>query len=162
MRKVNAKHEIHCDVSEFWDIFLDEAYTRALHEELGSKEMEVLEYDETRRRLRVVPKLNMPGPVVKLLGDRFGYEEQSTIDRGANLFSWKIVPNTMQDKLSTHGTMRLSAAGEGRCVRNEEATVEAKVFGIGGLFESSTEKEVLSTWSREAAFMNRWIAKKKG
>jgi hypothetical protein len=162
MRKVSAKNEIHCDVAEFWDIFLDEAYTRALHEELGSKEMEVLERSDTRRRLRVVPKLNMPGPVAKLLGDRFGYEEQSTIDRKKNLFQWKILPNTMQEKLFTQGSMRVEAAGAGRCYRNEEATVEAKVFGIGGLFESSTEKEVLATWSKEAAFMNRWIAKKKG
>lgn len=162
MRKITGKNEIQCGVADFWDIFLDEAYTRALHQELGSKEMEILERTETTRRLRVVPKLNMPGPVTKLLGDRFGYEEQATLDRDRNLWTWKLMPNTMKDKLRTLGTMRVEAAGEGRCVRHEEASIEAKVFGVGGLMESSTEKEILATWDKEAAFMNRWIADKKG
>lgn len=161
MRKATASHVIHCDADTFWKVFFDDEYNRRFYlDELGFKQLEIIDKTETSRRLRGVPKLNMPGPVMKLLGDSFGYVEQGTLDRAKNEWRWKMIPNTMADKLKTEGIIRLEPAGDGKVRRLDEVTMEAKVFAIGGLIESSTEKEIRDAWEKEARFMNRWLEKK--
>lgn len=160
MRKPTASHTVNCDVDTYWEIFRDEAFTKELHDDLGTRELEVLELNDTTRRLRVAPKLSMPKPVQKLLGDSFVYEEQADFDRDTNTWSWKVIPSTMRDKLSTFGKFRLEALEGGKCKRIDEATIEAKVFGIGKLMEGSTEKQVMETWDAEVAAVNRWAAKR--
>jgi hypothetical protein len=158
MKKAIGRSEIQCDVDTFWKVFLDKEYNRAFYlEELGFPRLEILEQTETTRRLRAVPKMDMPGPVKKILGDSFGYEEVGSLDRQKNEWRWKMVPNTMPDKLKTDGVVRVEPAGEGKCRRVDEVNIEAKIFGIGGLIESSAEKEIKAAWDKEAAFMNRWI-----
>jgi hypothetical protein len=68
-----------------------------------------------------------------------------------------VIPNTLRGKLTNHGTVRAVPAGEGRCRRIDEMHVEAKVFGVGSVIESSTEKQVVSAWEQTAAFTNDWI-----
>ena len=38
-----------------------------------------------------------------------------------------------------------------------EVTIEAKIFGVGKLVESSTEDEVRTAWGKESAFINRYL-----
>lgn len=159
MRNMRSTTEYECDVETFWKVFLSEDYTKKLYlDELEFKSLEILSSSETGRRMRVVPKMNMPKPVMKVLGDSFGYEEEATLDRDKNLWEWKIIPNTMANKLFTRGSIRIEAAGEGKCRRTDECTMEAKVFGVGGLIESSTEKEIRSAWDREAVFLKKYLA----
>ena len=159
MRNATATHTIDCNIETFWKLFLDEAYNKRFYlDELGFKEFEILEMTDTLRRLRGVPKLNMPKPVMMFFGDSFGYEEVASLDRDKNEWRWKVIPNTMRDKLRTEGVIRLEAMGNDKCRRIDEVNLEAKVFGIGGLIESSTEKEVRDAWEKETRFMNRWLA----
>lgn len=162
MRKATASHVIECDADTFWKVFFDREYNEKLYKEgLSFKQYEILEQTETKRRMRGVPKMNVPGPVAKLLGDSFGYEEQGSFDKGSNTFSWKMIPNTMTDKLNTSGFTKIEPAGEGKVRRISEANIEAKVFGLGGVLESTAEKEVRDAWDKEAVFMNRWLKEKK-
>ncbi|MEI2620448.1 MAG: DUF2505 family protein [Candidatus Nanopelagicales bacterium] len=68
----------------------------------------------------------------------------------------------MADKLRQEGTMRIEPIGDSKVRRIAELTMEAKVFGIGGLIESTTEKQLREGWDRSAVFMNRYIQSKKG
>lgn len=157
MRKVTSTTDLPCTVEKFWEVFFDEAYNRAFYlEEMGFPEMTILEQSETGRRMRATPKMDMPKPVMKVLGDRFAYEEHGTFDRAQNLWIWKMVPSTLPDKLLTSGVIRIEARGEG-IRRFDEATLEAKIFGVGKLIESSTEKEIRSAWDREASFLRKWL-----
>lgn len=158
MRKVSSTSTVNCSVETFWKVFFDDEYNKAFYlKELGFTSLEVLSKSETARVMRGVPKLTMPKPIMKVLGSSFGYEEHGTFDKAKNEWTWKMVPNTMADKLKSSGTIRIEAAGEGKCRRIDSCTVEAKVFGIGGLFESSLEKEVRNAWDAEARFINRWL-----
>lgn len=158
MRTATVKSLINCDVDTFWKVFFDEAYNKAFYlEEMGFFELEVLSKTDTSRVMRAVPKLNMPKPVMKILGSSFGYEERGTFDRDKNEWTWKMVPNTLADKLRTDGTVRIEEAGEGKCRRTDTVTIEAKIFGVGGLVESATEKEVRAAWSTESRFIDRWL-----
>jgi uncharacterized protein DUF2505 len=158
MRNVRSTHDLACDPETFWKTFLDSEYTKKFHlEELGFTEYEILEQTDSMRKVRVVPKLNMPGPVMKLLGDRFGYVQEGTLDRNKSEFRWRMIPSTMADKLIVHGVVRIQLRDGGLCRRVDDVTLDAKVFGIGGLIESSTEKQLHDTWKKEHAFLDRWL-----
>ena len=120
----------------------------------------MLERTDTERRLRVAPKLSVPKAVEKLLGPSFEYEEQARLDRAENRWHWKIIPSSLADKVTTEGQFRLEPLDGGKCRRVDAATIEAKVFGVGKLLETTTEKQVVETWKAEVACVNRWAAKR--
>jgi Protein of unknown function (DUF2505) len=162
MRKFTLTHTINCSVDKFWTYFFDKDFNNTLFlEQLGFPEYEVLEQTEgeaVKRRVRGRPKMTMPKPVAKLLGDSFGYEEDGHCDTGSQTWIWKMKPNTLADKLNNHGTVKVEAAGDGKCRRIAEIFCEAKVFGVGGLIEKTTEDQMRDGWDKSAAYMNEWIA----
>jgi hypothetical protein len=162
VKRVTVTTTIDCDVDTFWKTFFDRDFNQKLYSEgLGFKRFEIVEMSDSGRRVKGVPKVNAPGPVAKLLGDSFGYEEAGTLDKASNTYRWKMTPNTMGDKLFTSGSVKIEPAGDGKVRRTSEATIEAKVFGLGGVLESTAEGEIRQSFEREAAFMNRWFSEKK-
>lgn len=158
MRKVTRRHTIPCDVDTFWKVFFDKAFNEELHiKELGFSKFEIISQTETARRLRGVPKLNMPKPVAALIGDGFAYEEEGSFDRAKSVFRWKMIPSTMRDKVKNEGSVTVEPAGEGACVRIDEMMMEAKVFGLGGMIEGSAETEAIASWDKNAVFMTKWL-----
>jgi hypothetical protein len=66
-----------CTPETFWAVFLDESYLNALYlEELECLAFAVIEIGETSRKLRIVPKMKLPAPVAKLIGESFAYEDR--------------------------------------------------------------------------------------
>jgi hypothetical protein len=168
MKTVSTSVVLPCSPDTFWRTFLDERYMRAIFlEELEFKEYNVLELTETSRKIRAVPKVKLPSVIEKLVGDSFAYEEHGTLDRAKNEWTWKMVPPTNLDPkkkprkeiVSTRGTVRVEPAGEGKCRRTDEVQVEAHMFGVGGLIESTVEKELRASWAKEFAFLTRWLEK---
>jgi hypothetical protein len=164
MGKFTVTHEIRCDVDTFWKVFFDKAFNEKLFlEALGFPEFKVIEQRETDtqiiRKVSGVPKMNMPGPVQKLLGSNFRYTEDGTFDKATKIWRWKMTPSTLADKLRQEGTMRIEPVGADRVRRIAELVNEAKVFGIGGLMESAAEKQLREGWDHSAVFMNDYIAK---
>lgn len=166
MPKFTVTHEIHCDVDTFWKLFFDQAFNEAMYKQgLHFPEFRVLEQRETDREIvRKVagqPKMDMPGPVAKVLGSGFRYTEEGTFDKATRTWRWKMTPSTMADKLRQEGTLRVEPAGEGRVRRVAELVNEAKIFGIGGMLEGFAEKSLRQGWDDSARFMNGWISEGK-
>ncbi|MCU1279734.1 MAG: hypothetical protein JWM53_3280 [bacterium] len=160
MKTVTTTAVLPCTPETFWKVFLDERYTRALFlDELQFKELTVLELTESSRKLRLVPKLNLPGPLQKLVGDSFAYEEHGTLDRARNEWTWRMVPR--KEIVATRGKVRIEATGDGQCRRFDEVVIEGKIFGLGGVIESTAEKEVRASAAKELAFAVRWLEKQK-
>ncbi|MBK8261342.1 MAG: DUF2505 family protein [Nannocystis sp.] len=158
-------HEIRCDVDSFWRLFFDKEFNLRLYKDaLGFPEFAVLDQQETeasiRRRCAGKPKVTMPGPVMKLMGDSFGYTEEGTFDKATKIWRWKVTPSTMADKLRQEGTLKVEAIGADKVRRTAELINEAKVFGIGGMIESSAEKSLRDGWDKSAVFMNEWLSKR--
>ena len=40
-------------------------------------------------------------------------------------------------------------------------SVEVKIFGLGGLVESTAEKAMRDAWNKTAVFHNQWLEKNK-
>ncbi len=162
MGKFTVTHEINCDVDTFWKVFFDKSFNDKLYlETLGFPEFKVLEQNETdqriTRKVAATPKMEVPGPVAKLLGSNFRFTEEGTFDRATKTWRWKTIPSTMADKLRNEGTLRVEAAGPNKVRRVAEIEVEAKIFGVGGLMESSAEKQLRQGWDESATFMNKYL-----
>jgi hypothetical protein len=156
MKTVTASTVLPCPPETFWKVFLDEQFTRALFlDELQFKELTILELTDSSRKVRVVPKINLPGPLQKLVGDSFGYEEHGTLDRARNEWTWRMIPK--KEIIATRGKVRVEPTGDGHCRRNDEVIIEGKIFGLGGVIESTAEKEVRASSAKENAFFVRWL-----
>ncbi len=158
MKKVSVVATLDCDIEGFWKLFFDREFNQKLYKDgLGFKSFEIVDVSDSGRRFKGVPTMKVPGPVAKLLGDSFGYEENGTLDKAANIYRWKMTPNTMVDKLFTTGSVKVEPAGEGKVKRTSEAQIEAKIFGVGGLLEGTAEGEMRTSFEKEAVYMAKWI-----
>lgn len=164
MKTVTETFSLRCGADEFWRIFLDEGYARGLYgEALGFRSFEFLERSADARKTRCVPRMNLPGPLANLVGDSFAYEEHGSLDRAQGLWTWRMLQpadtggNRKSGMVTTRGTTRITPAGEGACRRTDEVVVEAHVFGLGGMIESTVEKEIRAGWAKERAFFDRWL-----
>lgn len=160
MKQITNSWTLPCTPEQYWDLYLDPEYSRALYQEaLGFAAYQVLHSDDTSRKLRLQPKLSLPGPLAKIVGDAFSYEQHATVDRKTGVWTWKMVqPGDKKGIVSSSGTIRISDAGSGQCMRRDDVSATGNIFGLGGLLESTVEKEVRSTWDKEIAFFKRRLA----
>lgn len=166
MGTFRVTHEINCDEETFWKLFLDKEFNEKLYREgLGFPEFNVTDQRETdtevTRTCSGQPKMNMPAPVMKLLGNGFKYREEGKLNKSTKVWTWKMFPSALADKLRQEGTLRVEKIGDNKVRRVAELINEAKVFGVGGLIESSAEKQLREGWDQSAVFMNKWIASHK-
>jgi hypothetical protein len=163
MGKFTVTHQINCDQDTFWKLFFDKTFNEKLYKEgLGFPEFTVVDQQETEtqitRKCSGKPKMTMPGPVAKLLGDGFRYTEEGKLLKSDRIWRWKMTPSTLADKLRQEGTLKIEPIGDNKVRRVAEMIMEAKVFGIGGMLESAAEKTLREGWDNSAAYMNKWIA----
>lgn len=166
MGKFTVTHEINCNVDTFWKTFLDKDFNVQLYKEtLGFPEWTIVDQteDDARafRKVAAMPKMDVPGPVAKLIGSNFRYTEEGSMTKPDRVWRWKMTPSTLADKLFTSGVIRAEPIGDGKTRRIAEMAVEAKIFGVGGLIESSAEKQLRDGWDKSASFMNKYLASAK-
>lgn len=162
MGKFTITHEIHCNAETFWKTFFDKDFNMKLYKErLLFPEFTIVDQRETDtelvRKVTGTPKMEVPGPVAKVMGSNFRYTEEGKLDKAKKVWAWKLIPSTMADKLRNEGTMRIEAIGDTKVRRIAEIVLEAKIFGIGGLIESSSEKQLRDGWDKSAVYMNEWL-----
>ena len=166
MKTSTASVELPCTPDTFWSTFLDESYVRTLYvDELEYHTFDILELSTTSRKLRIAPNIRLPAPVAKLIGDSFVYEEHGTLDRANNEWTWRMVQpanldskrKPRKDAVIMHGTARIEASGAGHCRRTDASSVEAKIFGLGSLIESTIDKELQRARAKEYAFLRGWL-----
>lgn len=167
MRKFTITQDIASDTAHHWQLFLDDTYNREQYlEGLRYPSYEIVERSETdariQRTIKVMPRLELPGPVAKLLGNGFGYTEVSTFDKQTQVWTAVMTPNMLGGKLRGEMVVRTEPTGERSCRRICDAVVEAKVFAIGGLIESSLENNMRTGWAAAAGYMNKKLAALRG
>jgi hypothetical protein len=165
MKHLTHSSVLPCTPDAFWRVFLDHAYVRSLYfDALGFRGFEILESGESSRKLRIVPKLNLPAVLERLIGDAFAYEEHGALDRARGEWTWRMMSPQKGPKLevvTTSGSVRVEAVGSGQCRRTDELTIEGTVFGLRGLIESSAEKEARAAWAKEEPFMTQWLSRSR-
>jgi hypothetical protein len=166
MAKLNLVHEIRCDVDAFWTAFFDREYNDKLYlGALAFPDFKIVDQKETDKEIVRTctgePKMVMPAPIAKLFGSSFRYTEVGRFDKATKVWTWKMTPSTLAEKIRNEGVLEVEPVGEGKIRRVVEILLEAKVFGVGGMIESSAEKQLRDGWDASAKFMNEvWFAKK--
>lgn len=163
MKNVHLAHDINCSVATFWKVYFDPAFNEALLRDI----MKVDDYKilasedndrEIRRTITGKPRVTLPAPIKKMIGDGFSFTEEGRFDKATQLWHFKIRISTFGDKARNEGTMRLEPIGDNKVRRVADAVVEAKIFGVGGMIEGGMEKQMQEGWAAGAEFMNRWLA----
>jgi hypothetical protein len=95
--------------------------------------------------------------VAKLIGANFRYTEEGSMSKSDRIWRWKMTPSTLADKLFTSGVVKAERISDDRTRRIAEMNVEAKIFGLGGIMESSAEKQLRDGWDKSATFMNKYL-----
>ena len=166
MGKFTVTHEINCNVEAFWKTFFDKDFNVSLYTgPLGFPDFKVVEQSDdgttVMRKVAAQPKMEIPGALQKLIGQGFRYIEEGSMKKAEGIWRWKMTPSTLADKLFTSGVVRVEPIGDavtGRVRRFSETTIEAKIFGLGGLIEGTTEKQMREGWDKSGAYMNKYLA----
>jgi hypothetical protein len=161
MATFTMRHDLDCDCDTFWRLFFEKDFNEKLFKALEFPEWKLIDTKETDkeiiRNVKATPKMDAPAPVVKLLGSSFGYDEEGRYDKATKTHKFIIKPNVMTEKLRNEGTVKCEPRGDGKSTRVVEIIAEAKVFGLGGMIESSIEKSFRTGWQQSADFINKWV-----
>jgi uncharacterized protein DUF2505 len=167
MATTRIEHDFDCTEATFWQItFFDPEFSRRLYLERlkfpGWKVLEEKITDEAlERRVEVQPLVeNLPGPVKKLLGDRFGYVEEGKLDRKQNRYRFRVIPSAMPDKTHISGEVRTERLGDKRVRRIVDFSVEIKVMMLGKLVEQRTIEDTRASYDKMAVFFRQYLKEK--
>jgi len=164
--KITITHDFDISAEDFWTkIVFDDEHNDALYKKHPKfPEYTLLENRDdgnfVHRKIRAMPKQEAPAVVQKLLGNSFAYTEEGRFDKAKKVYSIKVTPSTMSEKVKTTGEFRVEALGPKKCRRVFECTIEVKVFGVGGMVESFVSKSMQDSYTQAAAFTPQWIKDK--
>jgi hypothetical protein len=162
---IKISHDFDATEEQFYDVFLDrDAALRMYREYMAFPECTVTQNDEgdrVRRIIVAVPKMEMPAALAKLAGNTVRYTEDGVFDKKSRVYTWKTTTGFLPDKIKHEGVQRTESIGGGRIRRSAEITLEAKVFGLGGVIESTFKKAVHDGWEKATAFFRQEIAARR-
>ena len=164
MREPKIQLEIDCPPDRFWRVYFQDGFTRdTFVEGLGWDAPEITELRETEaeivRSLIATPKLDLPGKLAKLLGDRFGYQEFGRFNRNEQVWHLRHKANTLGDKIKIQGEVASSEIAGGRTRLDARFEIECSMFGVGGMLERTAEQNFNDAWTKCGRYWNRWLAK---
>ena len=161
MTTFQMKHDLSFSAEKFWELFFNDELQKKIFKDLQFPQWDILDYTDGEKEIvrivKAIPKLDIPGPVAKVLGPGFGYTEEGRFDKASKTYKFVVTPTQMADRLKNEGTVRCEPKGDNACTRTVDVVVEAKVFGIGGMIEKMTEKGTRDGWAKSAAFFNDYV-----
>jgi len=107
-----------------------------------------------------VSRIEAPLPVRKILGENTRMEEHASWRRSTNTIDVEYVPDTLRKRISIKGHIRVGPAGEGNCRVLVEVDVIFKIFGVGGLLEKLSAREMPKAITADCAYFNEHMAPK--
>jgi len=169
MTSTRIAHDFDCSEATLFDIcFFDEKFDRRLYlETLRFPVWRILENrvtdDKVERVIEVQPLVeNVPSALAKLLGDRFGYREEGTLDRRNLRYRFKVVPAAMADKTTITGEMYAEKLGDDRVRRIIEFSIDVKIFGLGRMIEQKTISDTRESYDKMAVALRAYLKEKRG
>ncbi|MEK6607451.1 MAG: DUF2505 domain-containing protein [Myxococcota bacterium] len=164
--ELSITHEFDCDVERYWRTFFDEEYNRALYRELKMRDRTVLEHvsegggETIRRVVRVVPDVELPSLVRKIVGESVAYVERSTWSRARSALDVTVELDApgMRDRFELRGVYAVAPSGPGRVRRDFHAVLSVRVPIVGGQVEKQIAEQTRKSYETTAVFTRRWLA----
>jgi hypothetical protein len=160
------EHTFPCSENVFWErLFLDDVFNRECYlGALGFERWEVVHSEErdglVYRTIDAVPPMgHLPAPLKKLLATGNGYQETGIYDPKRRVYRVTAKPQSLADKLTIRGELTTVTTADGQCRRTYVATVEARLFGVGSVFERAVLDGTEKAYERSTAFSRQWLVK---
>ena len=102
------------------------------------------------------PSWSMPGPVAKLFNSGLSLIMGGSISLVNNTWQIKYTPSTLADKILLERTLRIVTNDNG-ITQYSDYILAAKIFGLGGLLESTLEKLLRTEADQTSAYMNTYL-----
>ena len=167
MADFRVEHRFNCSEESFWSkVFFDSEYNQRLFFDhlkfSGFRELKNEDQGEqVHRVVEAVPPIgDLPGPLKTVVGDGVGYEERGVFERKARRYQATVVPNRLADKISVKIEISTVADGPEHCKRIAQGSVNAKIFGVGGMLEKKMVADLQKSYEKSAAFTNAFVAEK--
>ncbi|MFC5722402.1 DUF2505 family protein [Streptomyces gamaensis] len=160
MTEFSVQLNVNGPASAVWALLTDDAFL----EDLYRNRLKYAQWTVTGRResaegllireVSLIPPMNAPAPVLKLLGPGFKETEESRLDPGRLTWAWRRTPSTLAEKIREEGTVRVEEAPEGGSLLVADTLIACKVFGVGGLMESTAVKSSRNDWRKLGEALN--------
>jgi len=166
MREFTLVQDIAGTVDEHWRTFFDPAFEQVIVKAMKFRLYEVVARDEDdsalTQKTRAVPRWDIAAVLGKLFGASPGYVEEGRFDKAARIWRTSTIPDSLADKITCEMVMRMEPVDDTRSRRVLDFKIEARVRGLGGMVESSLEKNLRNGWRDSGEFISRYIADKRG
>ncbi len=160
---IKISHDFDATADAFFELYFDTAsMTRMYRDYMQFPEFDVQQTDDAdriRRTIKAMPKMEMPGALSKVVGSSVRYTEEGVFDKKTKVYTWKTTPGFLSEKIKNEGVMRVETLGDGKIRRTAEITLEAKVFGLGGMIESTFEKTLRDGWEKATQYFRENLKK---
>jgi len=160
-----VRHTFELSYDAYWnDLFFCEAYQTSLHMKglnCAQAHVELLEEHEDGRiyqRVRIEPRVPMPGPVRKLLGDKVVYIEEGVFDPQDGRYRFKILPSVLAKSSDVQGVLWVTPTGDNQVERTCVLSVNVKLRGAGKLLEKFISRSYEKNISTAAKYTASYIA----
>jgi hypothetical protein len=162
MRACDISLEIDCAPARFWRLYFDPQFNRdTFVQGLGWELPTILEFRQTEaeiiREMTAHPRLELPGKVAKLVGEKLGYHEWGRFERASSEFHFRHLTNIFGERMIIAGKMWAEPLAE-RMVWRTTLTITCTIVGVGGLIERAVEHNVRKSWPDCSRHWNRWIS----
>ena len=135
MKTATTSAVLPCAPDHFWSSFLDESSLRALYVgELQSRTFDVLELSDTTRALRIGPKLKLPAPLAKLIGEKefsILFHEGRKDNIHISIVGQRLILVVIFDERSSLGLVRLRVRKASSGVERILDEMELKAQRVG-------------------------------
>ncbi len=164
--EIQAIHVLPCSAERFWQLYFDDACTRALQDALDLARCDVLEQerrgDLVVMRVHIAPRREVPAAVRRVLRDAtLAYDEIREIDVGRGLLRWRAEHPMLGRRFACSGTVGVHPEGDARCRRVLDGRIRVHVPGVGRLIERSVAADVGRSYDTSARFIARWIEEER-
>ena len=165
MAEQTIRHVIACDTETYFKCVFDEEYNRRLYlDVLKFREITLRGQEETadtitRKLYLNPPKVDLPGPIAKVVGD-LSYVEEGTYDKKTHRYRYKVTPASNADKTTIKGEMWCEDRGPKKIERIAKTFVEVKIFMIGSLIEKRIFDDMKKSYDAAAKFTNEFVKEK--
>jgi hypothetical protein len=167
MATLRIVHELPIAADRFWELLHDPAYEAFQAAGLGLGGYEEVERrvegSVMHRRIRVVPKIEVPAAIRKVIGagdkdaGSMGYIESQEKQLDRYEMRWWVDPPILVGKLQVGGLFRLEPIDATRCRRILDGEVKIGIPIVGGTVEKFVLQEVKKTYDKVPGIVAAWV-----
>lgn len=167
MGSFTIRHTLPLDVDTFWNkVFFDEEFNRRLYlDKLRFRRFERQSFEEgqdgsRQQTLLTEPRVSMPGPIQKIVGESFYYLETGHFDPQSKRYKLNIEAPSFKDRFRLEGELWVEPKGDKSVERIFAVDCQVKIFGVGGMIESFVEKTTRESHDLAVEFTKAYAAEK--